>query len=1005
MKRRNPLALLSAWLAMGPLPHQAAEPAAVSAVETSRENTGVVAGRVQNAFLGAYLEGAKVELVGTGRVENTDAEGRYHFTNVPAGTANLVVSYTGLSPQQISVGVIPRQWVTRDVDLTSDIYLMEKFVVANIREGQAAAITLQRNAPNVKNIAATDAYGNIADGNAAEFVKRLPGVSAHIGQNEARYVMVRGIDANLNAVTVDGMKIPSSSAGNNRQTLMNEIPIGAFEIIEVTKSPTPDMDGDSIGGNINMKPKSILDRVSPRSINYSVSAGSRIKADRNKVTPSWSLGYQDVFGEKRNFGVTLNLSSSVNFAPQEYTRQDWQPTLGSPAYLTGIRMLDALIGKERKRNGAHLRLDYRLSEASRFHVGLFYTYLKDQQAHYGGTHFINGLNQVATLDAGGVPIPVLPQFPFGDPSYVPGGFNAAGARVAASILPGYTDRVTNLVNGTLQITNARNTYISKTYSVQPGGRHVFGALALDYTATYSHSPYISGEPNQRKDRIRGYRIDIPKTNWRLDGSDSIILREITQTGGGDIRDPNNWVVGPFTRNVANRETNIYGAQINLKRTFREPVPSYLKTGIKWMTEERNRQEYSDQYDYIGPKSALGSTLETAFTYDAYGRNYPIFYLDTSKVDELLAAHPEYFRYDPQLKLRNDLLNDKEAQERVTAGYLMGGFDLGRVSVLGGVRVEKTHVSGESALQDPAAAVGLTDPTAATMAQYGRRVSVTKEYTNVLPGIHFKFQLGEGWLARASYSASFGRPSFGSIYPDTNINYTSQRITQNNPALRPQEADNFDFTIERYFEPVGIVSAGVFLKEISSFLYSSVFPIPAGNDNGFNGEFAGWTLSTQANGGFGRVRGFEVNYSQQLSFLPGVFKGLGVFANYTYLQTVGNYGRVTGAATGNLAQFTPEVINGGLSYVRNKLSGRIYANFIGRYLEGWNANPLLMEYTMRRTITDLNVSYSFSKSLNVFMDVNNLFNSKFRRVAGPYNYRVQTRESNATRITAGVSGRY
>ncbi|MSU49043.1 MAG: TonB-dependent receptor, partial [Opitutus sp.] len=439
--------------------------------------------------------------------------------------------------------------------------------------------------------------------------------------------------------------------------------------------------------------------------------------------------------------------------------------------------------------------------------------------------------------------------------------------------------------------------------------------------------------------------------------------------------------------------------------FLSPIPSYIKTGAKYMTEDRFRTEHSDQYNFVGPKTALANTLETGYSYDAAGRHYPIFYLDTSKVDALRISNPTYFTTDPQLKLRNDLLNDQQAQERVLAGYFMGGADLGRLSILAGIRVEKTNVSGTSALQDAQAAVGIVDPTARTMAQYGRRTTVSRDYMNVLPGIHFKYGLGQSTQMRASYSASFGRPSFGSIYPATNINYTAERITQNNPALKPQEADNFDITLEHYFEPVGLISAGVFLKEISNFLYSSIFPIASGNDNGFGGDYAGWTLATQANGGFGRVRGFELNYSQQLSFLPGALRGFGIFANYTYLETFGTYGRLSGGATGDLAQFTPRVLNGGLSYSRRKFSGRIYANCIGRYLEGWNANPLQLEYTLRRTIADLNLTYGLSRALTVTLDVNNIFNSKFRRVAGPFDYRVQTRESNATRITLGISGRH
>ena len=187
----------------------------------------------------------------------------------------LVVSYTGLDSQQIMVRVLPGQVNTHDVALSSGIYTMDALVVADVREGNALAITQQRNAPNVKNVAATDAFGNIADGNAAEMLRLLPGMAAENTESESRFMMIRGIDANLNSVTFDGMKLASGGSGSERQTGMSEIPLGTVEYMEVTKSPTPDMDGDSIGGTINMRPASVFDRTNPRRITYAFSVSGR----------------------------------------------------------------------------------------------------------------------------------------------------------------------------------------------------------------------------------------------------------------------------------------------------------------------------------------------------------------------------------------------------------------------------------------------------------------------------------------------------------------------------------------------------------------------------------------------------------------------------------------------------------------------------------------------------------------------------------------------------------
>ena len=89
-------------------------------------------------------------------------------------------------------------------------------------------------------------------------------------------------------------------------------------------------------------------------------------------------------------------------------------------------------------------------------------------------------------------------------------------------------------------------------------------------------------------------------------------------------------------------------------------------------------------------------------------------------------------------------------------------------------------------------------------------------------------------------------------------------------------------------------------------------MPTGLDNGFGGEFAGYTLTTQANGGSAKVKGLELNYSQQFTFLPGWLRGFGAFANFTKMEAEGNYGSGTAIAlapTPKIAGFNP--LNGAI----------------------------------------------------------------------------------------------
>lgn len=463
--------------------------------------------------------------------------------------------------------------------------------------------------------------------------------------------------------------------------------------------------------------------------------------------------------------------------------------------------------------------------------------------------------------------------------------------------------------------------------------------------------------------------------------------------------------------MTDQGTNIFGGQLNLKLSFPNPVPSYIKTGFKYMSEERYTRGPTKTFIYSGPQGAfLSSFIDDSLpTGVALSKWHPFGmsprYLDLDKINQYLEKNPQYLTHNAATSLQNELANDKNAREQVFAGYAMGNMSLGPLSVLGGVRFEKTHLSGETAIQDPRAGLTLTDPIERTRAQWGKRTTVIREYRNVLPGIHFKYAPGKNWLTRASYSQSFGRPSFGSIYPDTRINYDAERITQNNTGVKPQDAANFDVTIERYFEPIGVISAGVFLKEIKNFIFSNVVKIPTGSDNGFDGEYAGWDLATQANGGFARIKGAELNYSQQLSFLPGFWKGFGVFANHTWLETTGNYGRVTEPAGSALVNFTPRAANAGISYSRGRFYARVNVNYTGTYLRSYNLDPLSRSYQDRRTMVDTKLGFHYSRRLTLFTDVLNLFNSKQKWYSGLYRDYNTDQRDHGVRVQAGVNGSF
>ena len=83
--------------------------------------------------------------------------------------------------------------------------MLDQFVVSSEREGNAKAIMEQKNSMNITNSIASDAFGDVAEGNAAEFLKNIPGVDLWLVQGEIVNVRLRGLGSEYNSVTIDGV--------------------------------------------------------------------------------------------------------------------------------------------------------------------------------------------------------------------------------------------------------------------------------------------------------------------------------------------------------------------------------------------------------------------------------------------------------------------------------------------------------------------------------------------------------------------------------------------------------------------------------------------------------------------------------------------------------------------------------------------------------------------------------------------------------------------------------
>jgi iron complex outermembrane receptor protein len=1023
------------------------------------QTTGSVSGQVSNAATRSYLEGAIVEVAGTAVSTTTDREGRFQLSNVAAGPATLLVSFTGLDAKRIPVTVTAGGRVTQDIELTSDIYKMEKFTVAGEREGTARAETLQRLAPNVKNVVSSDTFGNIADGNIGDMLQHVVGITADYNGPDVRQISIRGVGSALSSVTMDGAQVASAqSAGTGRQFEFETASLGNIESIEVTKAPTPDMDGASIGGTVNLVTKSPFDSKQGRIFTYSVGLATqpsyagpveaKWKQPIKGFGPSMNFNYSDVIGAKRNIGISL--TGTVHSQPaggglivSSYERRN-DP---GPAFANSLSRY-IVNGATRSRIATGAKVVYKWSEQTAISVNTIYNFFHENNDTRW--HVLNSAvttnaalpSLIATVDAAGNRT--------GGGFVKPGYTNSLTQIFANSIEPAtpgpgardvayYTSRWTNQ-GGTANLNVSSNDKSGRTYVFAPSVRHRFPGMLIDYGFSYSNSATyydVSHEKDKYSARPTGnVFLEIPNLGFVIDRSQDPKIPTVRQTQGPDWQNFSNYSRLRLDQTDNRGFDRVYNVNFDLKKDLSLSMPTFYKTGFIAKRQTRKLWNNPHRYFYTGPDGILNTADDNVGLqqFNAFPKSYTDdeeeYYLNRGGVPPWVdaykvAAHrrdnPGLWKEDVELQSRQRLTSDQQIEENIVAAYLMANTRVTRqISILTGVRMEDTRVEGEGPLnfispQEAARRAAWVGPIndaeqiRRNVAQYSGRTSAKGDYRFFLPGVHLKYQPTQGLVTRLSWSTGVGRPPFGNIIPNLTVNDAGQTITVTNPNLKPQYARSWDFSGEYYFNPQGMISFGAFHKKIEDYIQSDTSQfVGTGQNNGYDGQYAGYRISTSINSGYAQIRGIEFNYQQQLVFLPGWARGLGVYMNATKLWTKGqNSAFVTGpgsSAGGTLAGFLDVTGNVGVSFRGYGFDLRLQAVYRGEYLISNSTTPALVTWQMPKTSWTWKSRYSFSPKLSAFVDLENFTSELLDNRYAAYKDRPSYWRTFHTKIVFGVTGR-
>ena len=283
----------------------------------------------------------------------------------------MVVDYVGA--ESIEQTIVVKESGNKPIHLVLTPQSVEEIYVFGQRSGQASAINQKRTADSIRSIVSADAIGQFPDQNAAESLQRLPGLAIERDQGEGRFVGIRGIDPNLNNVTINGLNVPSPEGGV-RSVALDVIPSELIQTLAVSKSVTADMDGDAIGGTIEVRSVSAFDRNEDTA---TFNAQMSQNALRSEISPKISASATHLFNDE------VGIAAAVSWQQRDFGSDNIESNGDDEVEQ---RFYDI----SRERIGAAVNLDYRPDFKSHYFVRTMFNEFIDNEYRLANTFTFDG---------------------------------------------------------------------------------------------------------------------------------------------------------------------------------------------------------------------------------------------------------------------------------------------------------------------------------------------------------------------------------------------------------------------------------------------------------------------------------------------------------------------------------------------------------------------------------------------------------------------------------------
>lgn len=898
----------------------------------SAQKNGQITGRIFDAATKEYLPGANVVLKGTTFGAASDRSGLYRIVSIPPGDYELIVSYIGYESQSMLVTIGSQGFtLNQDVGIKAMDVAMQLIEITGMLQGQTKALNIQKSSDKIMNAVSEEQMEKFPDINAAEVLQRIPGVSIQRDQGDGRYIQIRGTEARLNNVQINGGTLPSPE-GELRQVMMDVIPADQLSSIEVIKAATPDLDGSAIGGTVNLITRSAFDYEKDI---FNATAGAGYSDISGKGLYQGGLNYGTRLGENKNIGIILSASYLRSEKGSDNNQMLWgdkKSVAGTtiPWALNTLELRDYIVNRERL--GFTGGIEYKPDTETKLSLKAIYNHYND----YENRH-----------------------------------------RLRVRVDKGKYNSATDISNATMDRHLKNREQVQNMFSLMGKGEHNLGDLFLDYALSYSLSEEL--EINH----ISPTFVMDKKVNLKLNlaDTDNPLYTITNQTAGYEF-DPSHFILDEIEVQDNSTTNSEITAAVNLKYPYSfSGYQADLKFGGKFALKKKDRADKVWAYGWEGSNDVFLTQFVGDYKPENFLKGkYNIGSVPDPKKIESFYNQNKNGLLEGEVNREDTDGGSYDANEDIFAAYAMTTINFDNIMFLAGFRYEMTvnKYNGNEVVFDDGGDYSTT-----------LKRSADNSYGNFLPMVHLKYQLSSQTNIRAAFTGGIARPNYYDLVPYRIIFEEDEEMAIGNPTIKPTTAYNFDLMLEHFFEGIGIASGGVFYKNLSDIIYPSIYKQVGGNYDGF--------LVTQSvNGGTATLFGFEVNWQQQLSFLPGFLDGLGIFVNYTYTTSEAD---LPGRDDATLPGQAGSVGNIALSYQKYGFSAQLSLNYHSKYIDIVGEDSQNDIYYDDHVQLDFSANQQILSGLSAYVQILNLTDAPLRYYIGDTKRPIQ-REFYSWWVQAG-----